>query len=96
LSSDGIVVPVVVVDKQTGRVEAPPEIVSRGFVDTGERGAELMQEAARLIVETLDARSPEERYDPDVTRERVRQELRRLFKRRTQRRPMVLPVVMEV
>lgn len=95
LSVDGIVVPVVVLDKQTGHVEQAPEIVTRGFVGEGER-AELLEEASRFLVETVESRSAEERYDPALTRERVRSELRRFFKRRTQRRPMVIPVVMEV
>jgi ribonuclease J len=95
LSSEGIVVPVVVLDRQTGRVESPPQIVTRGFVDVGER-AELLDEAGRLLVEAVETRPAEERYDPALTRERVRTELRRFFRKRTQRRPMVIPVVMEV
>ncbi|HET7293949.1 MAG TPA: ribonuclease J [Vicinamibacteria bacterium] len=95
LSHDGIVVPVVVLDKQTGRVEQPPEIVTRGFVDADER-ADLLEEAGRFVAETVESRPPEERFDPSLTRERVRQELRRFFRRRTQRRPMVIPVVMEI
>jgi ribonuclease J len=96
LSAQGIVVPVVVLDKQTGQLESPPEIVSRGFVDAGERGADLMEDAGRLVTETVASRPPEERFDPALTRERVRTELRRFFRKRTQRRPMVIPVVMEV
>jgi ribonuclease J len=96
LSSQGIVVPVVVLDKQTGQLESPPEIVSRGFVDGGERGADLLEDAGRLVTETVASRPPEERFDPALTRERVRSELRRFFRKRTQRRPMVIPVVMEV
>jgi len=95
LSSDGIVVPVIVLDKQTGLTSQVPEIVTRGFVDEDER-AELLEEAGRLVVASVDTRSAEERGDPALTRERVRAELRRFFKRRTQRRPMVIPVVMEV
>jgi ribonuclease J len=95
LSSDGIVVPVVVLNRQTGRLESPPELVTRGFVDWGVWPG-LMDEATGLLAEILETRPPEERYDPAVTRERLRQELRRLFRRRTQRRPMVIPVVMEV
>jgi len=95
LGNDGIVVPVIVLDKQTGRAAQAPEIVTRGFVDEDER-AELIHEAGRLLVESVEARPPEERSDPALTRERVRAELRRFFKRRTQRRPMVIPVVMEV
>jgi ribonuclease J len=95
LSSDGIVVPVIVVDKATGEVESPPEIVTRGFVDAGGR-AELIEEAARVVRQAVESRPPEEHRDPLLTRERVRQELRRFFKKKTQRRPMVIPVVMEV
>ena len=96
LSAEGIVVPVVVLDKQTGRLESAPEIVTRGFVDAEERGAELLMDASRLVAEAVAARPEEERHDPALTRERLRQELRRFFRRRTQRRPMVIPVVMEV
>jgi ribonuclease J len=93
LSSDGIVVPVVVVDKASGRVEHAPEMVSRGFAS--ER-SDVLEEASRLLVSAIEARPPEELADPALTRERVRQELRRFFKRRMGRRPMVIPVVMEV
>jgi ribonuclease J len=92
LSADGIVVPIVVVDRHTGRLESPPEIVTRGFVDSLER-ADLLEEATRLVADAVESR---EEADPGVTRERVRLELRRFFKKRTQRRPMVIPVVMEV
>jgi ribonuclease J len=95
LSADGIVVPVVVLDKQTGRATQAPEIVTRGFV--GEDGREeLLEEAGRFVVESIEKRSSEERFDPSLTRERLRQELRRFFRKRTQRRPMVIPVVMEI
>jgi ribonuclease J len=95
LSSDGIVVPILVLDKQTGRVESAPEIVTRGFVDAEER-ADLIEEAGRLLLEAVETRPSEEQRDPALTRERLRLTLRRFFRRRTQRRPMVIPVVMEV
>ena len=95
LSSEGIVVPIVVVDRQTGHLESPPEIVTRGIVDAGQ-AAELAEEAGRLLAGALDSRPPEERLDASLTRERVRETLRRFYKRRTSRRPMVIPVVMEV
>ena len=96
LSAEGIVVPVVVLDKQTGRLESAPEIVTRGFVDADERGSGLLLDAGRLVAEAVASRPEEERHDPALTRERLRQELRRFFRKRTQRRPMVIPVVMEV
>ena len=95
LSWNGIVVPVIVIEKETGDVGAPPEIVTRGLVDADNSGA-FVEDAARLVLETLGARTPEERQDPGLTRERVRLELRRYLRKRTQRRPLVLPVIMEV
>jgi ribonuclease J len=95
LSTDGVVVPVLVLDRHTGRLEADPRIVSRGFVaENG--GAELLSEAEGLLRETIAARHGDEARDLVSTRELMRSEMRRFFKRRTRRRPMVIPVVMEV
>jgi ribonuclease J len=97
LSSDGIVVPVVILDKQTGRVESDPEIVTRGFVAEGDpSGSGLLLEASRLVRESVESRPAEEHLDTSLTRERLKLELRRFFRKRTQRRPMVIPVVMEI
>jgi ribonuclease J len=95
LSAQGVVVPIVVVDRQTGRLESPPEIVTRGVVE-GEAGAEIAEQASRLLADAIDARPAEERLDLPATRERVRRELRRFLRNRTQQRPVVIPVVMEV
>jgi ribonuclease J len=95
LSSEGIVVPIVVVDRHTGRLESPPEIVTRGLLDPAQ-AAELADEAGRLLAGAMDARPAEERLDANLLRQRVHDELRRFYRRRTQRRPMVIPVVMEV
>jgi ribonuclease J len=95
LSSEGIVVPVVVLDRQTGRLESEAELVTRGFVDWDEWPG-LMEAARDVVVDVIETRPPEEHHDPSLTRERLRMELRRLFRKRTQRRPMVIPVVMEV
>jgi ribonuclease J len=95
LSSEGIVVPIVVVDRLTGRLESAPEIVTRGIVAPDD-AQDLLDEAGRLLERAMSERPAEERKDAEATRERVRGELRRFFKRRTQRRPMVIPVVMEV
>jgi ribonuclease J len=95
LSSEGIVVPVVVLDRQSGRLESETELVTRGFVDWDEWPG-LMDAARDVVVEVIETRPPEEHRDPSLTRERLRMELRRLFRKRTNRRPMVIPVVMEV
>jgi ribonuclease J len=95
LSAQGVVVPIVVVDRQTGRLESAPEIVTRGVAE-GEEAASLNAEAGRLLAETIEGRPVEERLDIEATRERVRLALRRFLRRRTQQRPLVIPVVMEV
>ncbi len=95
LSSRGFVVPIIVVDRQTGQLESAPEIVTRGVVD-GEEAAEISEEAARILTDAIDSRPMEERLDLEKTRERVRRELRRFLRKRTKRRPVVIPVVMEV
>jgi ribonuclease J len=95
LAFDGIVVPVVAIDKQTGRVGFPPEIVSRGFLAEEER-ADLLAEAREAVVKAVESRPEEERFEPALIRDRIRTDLRRLLRRRTQRRPMVIPVVLEV
>jgi ribonuclease J len=94
LAADGVVVPVVVVDRHTGALQSAPSIVSRGFMDAGPE-AELLLQARGIVAAAADARPPE-RFDGDLTKERVRLELRRFLRKHTQRRPMVVPVVMEV
>ncbi|MBN2369458.1 MAG: ribonuclease J [Vicinamibacteria bacterium] len=94
LSLGGIVVPIMVVDRQTGRLETPPEIVTRGVFDAN--GSRLAEEAGRVVVSSIEGQPAEERGDPDLTRERVRRDLRRFLKKRLTKRPLILPVVMEV
>jgi ribonuclease J len=73
-----------------------PEMVARGFVvDEGESTA-LFQEAADVIAACISDSSIEERTDQGLMTEKLRIELRRLFKRRSGRRPLVLPVLMEI
>ena len=95
LSAQGVVVPILVVNRRSGQLESPPEIVTRGVVD-GLEAAELNEEASRILAQAIEGRPAEERLDPELTRERVKRELRRFLRRRTQRRPVVIPVVMEV
>jgi ribonuclease J len=95
LSAQGVVIPILVVNRLSGRLESPPEIVTRGVVD-GLQAAEINEEVGQLLARAVDDRAAEERLDPELTRERVRRELKRFLRRRTQRRPVVIPVVMEV
>jgi ribonuclease J len=95
LAADGVMVPVVVINRQTGAVDTVPEIIARGFVTDGESDA-LRAEAAQLIASVIAEASVEERTDPGLIQEKIRNELRRFVRKRTGRRPMVLPVVMEI
>jgi ribonuclease J len=94
LSEDGLVVPVVVINKQTGSLEGVPEIVARGFVM--EDGQTLLADGARVLSEVMEQTSIEERTDQGLIKEKLRLELRRFLRKRSGRRPMVLPVVMEI
>jgi ribonuclease J len=95
LAADGLIVPVVAINKQTGALEGVPEVATRGLVL--EPDAEtLLRDAARLLSEVLEQASLEERTDYGVIKEKIRTELRRFFRKRTGRRPLVLPVVMEI
>jgi ribonuclease J len=95
LAEDGLVVPVIAINRQTGRVEGETNIIARGVV-TDAAQDELMREGARLVEEVIANASIEERTDHGLIREKVRIELRRLIRKRSGRRPFVLPVIMEI
>ncbi len=95
LAADGLVVPVVVINRQTGLLEGLPELVARGFVPETEAG-DVLTDGSAFIATVIAECSSAERRDEGVLKERIRGELRRFLKRRTGRRPMVLPVVMEI
>jgi ribonuclease J len=95
LAEDGLIVPVLVIDKQTGAIEGVPDIVTRGLV-LEPNGEELLREAGRIILEVLGETSAEERTDRGLVTEKIRVELRRFFRKRAGRRPLVLPVIMEI
>jgi ribonuclease J len=94
LAEDGLVVPVVAINKQTGMLEGVPDIITRGFVM--ENSAELLSDGARVLSDVVEQASLEERTDQGVIKEKLRVELRRFFRKRSGRRPFVLPVVMEI
>jgi ribonuclease J len=94
LAEDGLVVPVVAINKQTGTLEGVPEIITRGFVM--ENSQELLADGVRLLSEAMEQTSVEERTDQGLIKERLRVELRRFLRKRSGRRPFVLPVIMEI
>jgi ribonuclease J len=95
LAADGLVVAVVAINRQTGSVDTLPEVIARGFVTDGGSEA-LLAESARLVAMVIAESRVEEKTDSGLIQEKIRLELRRFLRKRTGRRPMVLPVVMEI
>ncbi|HYL13712.1 MAG TPA: ribonuclease J [Terriglobales bacterium] len=93
LSEDGIVLPIIAINKLTGRVETSPEIVTRGFAP-GEDG--FMDGARQTVMQTLDISSDEEKADYGVIKEKIRADLKRYISKQTQRRPLIMPVILEI
>ena len=96
VAGDGVVVAVVAISRQTGALVGEPELVARGFVVTEGQGESLFHDAAGVIAECIEAASVEERTDQGLMTEKLRVELRKFFKKRSGRRPLVLPVLMEI
>ncbi len=94
LAEDGLVVPVVAINRQTGALEGVPEIITRGFVM--EDSPELLADGVRLLSDVVEQASVEERTDQGLIKEKLRVELRRFLRKRSGRRPFVLPVIMEI
>ena len=95
LSEDGIVLPIIAINKLTGKVETSPEIVMRGFSgSTNEDG--FLDQARLTVMNTLEASSDEERGDYGVIKEKIRQDLKRFIVKNTSRRPLIMPVILEI
>jgi len=95
LAEDGFLLPVIAIDRHTGRPEGLPEIVTRGFVSEGD-GAELLQAARQVVARTLEASTAEERSDWGVIKEKIRADLKRYLKKHTARHPLIVPVILEI
>ncbi|MDR3748329.1 MAG: ribonuclease J [Acidobacteriota bacterium] len=95
LSEDGIVLPIIAINKLTGRVESTPEIVMRGFAaSTNEDG--FLEQARTTVMNTLEASSDEEKGDYGMIKEKIRQDLKRFIVKNTSRRPLIMPVILEI
>ena len=96
LAGDGVVVAVVAINRQTGALVGEPEMVARGFVVGEGEAASIFKDAAGVVAECIETSGVEERTDQGLMTEKLRVELRRFFKKRSGRRPLVLPVLMEI
>ncbi|XOQ24840.1 MAG: Ribonuclease J [Mitsuokella multacida] len=95
LSQDGILIVVVTMNKQTHRVVAGPDIVSRGFVYVRESEA-LMDEATARVRQALERCEDEKVKEWAAIKSNVRDALGRYLFEKTRRRPMILPIIMEI
>jgi ribonuclease J len=94
LSEDGVVVPIIAIDKHTGKLESQPEIVTRGVMS--ENGQELLVGAREVLMKTVAESSSEENSDWGVIKEKIRVDLKRYINKQTSKRPLILPVILEV
>jgi ribonuclease J len=94
LSEDGVVVPIIAIDKHTGRVDLPPEIVTRGMFS--DNGNELMAGARDVVLKTIESSNAEEKVDWSILKEKIRVDLKRYINKHTSKRPLILPVILEV
>jgi ribonuclease J len=95
LAGDGLVVPVVAINRLSGTLEETPDVITRGFV-LDARTEALLKEIPGLVGAAVDGASVEERTDPGLIKEKIRVDLQRFFRKRSGLRPLVLPVVMEI
>ena len=93
ISEGGIVLPIITINKRTGNVENFPEIVMRGFaVDD----PAMITESRQVVQRTLETSSDEEKADYGVIKEKIRADLKRYIQKSTSRRPLIMPVILEI
>jgi ribonuclease J len=95
LSEDGVVMPIIAINKHTGQIESQPEIVTRGFMPS-DNGVELLNGAREVVLRTVEQSNAEEKTDWSVIKEKIRVDLRRYLKKQTSKRPLILPVILEL
>ena len=94
LSEEGVVIPIIAIDKHTGKLESAPEVVSRGLMS--ENNGELLEGAKEIVMKTFELSNLEERADWSVIKEKIRVDLKRYISKQTSKRPLILPVILEV
>ena len=95
LSEEGVVLAVVVVDKSTGGMKGAPELAIRGHVQ-GSEEIDFLAESRRVVVNTFEECTREERADSGVLTENIRVALKRYFRKGAGTRPMIVPIVIDI
>lgn len=95
LAHDGVVIVILGIEKTSGNVVSGPDIVSRGFVFE-DASQELLAEVKDVVMDTLTLMIPEAKGDWSLVSARVRTALKKFINKRMERRPMILPIIMEI
>jgi len=95
LAEDGIVLPVLAINKASGKLEGQLEIITRGFVFI-DGDDSLMSDSKARVLQTLAESTFEEVTDWAMIKEKIRTDLRRYLFKQTSKRPLVLPVILEI
>jgi ribonuclease J len=95
LAADGMVVVITLVDTKTGALQGSPDIISRGFIHMKEN-KKLIEETRDKVKAILRDRDKKSAADNDYIKEKIRDQIGAFLFTKTQRRPMILPVVIEV
>ncbi len=93
ISEGGIVLPIITINKRTGQVENFPEIVMRGFAV---EDPAMIIESRQVVQRTLETSSDEEKADYAIIKEKIRTDLKRYIQKSTSRRPLIMPVILEI
>ncbi|WP_160719940.1 ribonuclease J [Bacillus sp. USDA818B3_A] len=95
LSQDGILIVVVTLTKQEKKIAAGPEIISRGFVYVRE-SEKLMDNSTKLVRDIVEKNTAKGTFEWSSLKQEIRDELNRFLYEKTKRRPMILPIIMEI
>jgi ribonuclease J len=95
LSQDGTFIVVVTLSKSEKKIAAGPEIISRGFVYVRE-SEKLIEESIELVKEIVDKNISKDSFDWSSLKQEMRDSLNQYLFEKTKRRPMILPIIMEI
>ncbi len=95
LAEDGMVVVIVQIDRKSGKLVGSPDIISRGFIFMKEH-KELIENTRKKVRAVVADKDPKSQAEPDYIKDNIRNEIGQFLFKQTERRPMVLPVVIEV
>ena len=93
LGGDGIFLPIIAIKRKTGQVEGLPEITTRGFAADD---PDLLRNARDIVSRTLEGSSKEERSDYGVMKDKIRGDLKRFLQKNANRRPLIMPIILEL